>query len=144
VVRLDRGRVILVIDVLPQEGQAYTTQDDTCWFRLSASNYRMTLKRKLDATELEAKVDTLNAQLAMSKQKVGEVNNRLANAERQRDFAYEQVKKLQGEFKAYVEATKGIEEKFVGLTSALEKEILARKNDAEQELAAARPWWRCW
>jgi predicted HTH transcriptional regulator len=150
VIDLANGRKLFVVDVLPQE-KLYKTADGTTWFRLSASNYRMTSESsnaRVEAlarenVDLSMRLEKARAELSSMNRSLADTNQKLKDCKSQRDSNYTKMRELQEQFKTFAGAAKGMEERFTNLTAALEKEILARKEEAEEELAARKSWWNC-
>lgn len=144
--KLGDGRVLLIVDVRAAEGPIYRTRDGTCWYRLSASNYRMHLGSIVtEVRTLQSERDKFQSKLAATETRLKKTAEELESCKKQRDFAYSQVKQVQEEFRTFVGAAKTMEDRFELLTTSLEKSILAQKEEteAEQRRQSTR-WWRCW
>lgn len=161
VVSLSGERKLLVVDVLPSKDKVYKIADGVAYFRLSASNYRMTTDSTpaqlasltAENAKLQDQLTQVRGILSTTKVNLSTAEQNAKNWKSQRDFAYTQTKQLQEQFKALATAAKEMEANFTGaakgvdgLVNALEKDILAKKEGAEAALAP-RPWWdclRCW
>lgn len=131
-------KTLLVATVCPEPGATYRMKDGTRWYRLNASNYRLTTENTLLTNEeVEAKIKTAVKQV---------------RAEKQREIDRIRLKftEIQKEFLAVAGAAKEVEARADHLAKQLQDTqtilfdtILQQKKEVEQHLGVeAKAWWK--
>jgi hypothetical protein len=127
---------LLIATVRPELGVTYRMKDGTRWYRLNASNYRLTMENTLLTNEeVAAKIKAAVKEARIEKQ-------------REVDRIRTKLTEIQKDFLAVAGAAKEVERKADRLAKELQEvqqalfdTILQKKEEVEVQLEAV-PWWK--
>lgn len=138
---------LLVVRATPSPDTVYTTSDGTQWYRLSASNYRMTSEREIyTRRQMEEQIECRTRQLQDIVDKMKDHHKtELKTLRTKLADVHKDYKSVIGAAKTMEKEVSTIKSEMKWTNSMLHTIILKQKEEAEAALEAQKHqhWWTC-
>lgn len=133
------GKSVVVVSVNPSLDTQYQTCDGTIWYRLNASNYRITGSDQL-YTEMDVRSKISQTRKAMAK----EFNIAVQSLRKQVKTNDTSIQTLEKSLYTCTSRAKETTERIQSLTSLLHTKILQEKEFTEKQMATRPSSWYSW